>query len=109
MLICQSFYLIALNRGQNKSYKKASKCIFLWETQKYIQILNTIWIIAFYIGILAIFRQFFFLSNDLHILQIIYIMNKNITKITIWKTTEQKHWTLSAIIKSKKVIKIKGI
>ena len=62
------------------------------------------WFIVFYYTI-----HFFFLSNDLHILQTTYITNKNITKITIWKTKQNKHWTLCAIIKSNNVIKTKGI
>ena len=49
----------------------------------------------------------FFLSNDLRILQITYMTNKNITKTTIWKTKQHKHWTLCAIIKSNNVIKTK--
>ena len=56
----------------------------------------------------TIFGHIFFL-NDLHILQTTCTTNKNITKTTIRKTKQHKHWTLSAIIKSYKVIETKGI
>ena len=49
--------------------------------------------------------DFFFVSDDLHILQIKCITNKNITKYTIWKTKQHRHWTLCTIIKSNKVLK----
>ena len=50
----------------------------------------------------SIRRIFFFLSNDLHILQATSITNENITNSTIWKTKQHKHWTLCAIIKKQK-------
>ena len=65
-----------------------------------------------YVHVMGMFQPnfeqlFFFLSNDLHILQTACMANKNRTQNTIWKTKQHKHWTLCAIVKSNKVIKTK--
>ena len=39
------------------AFNHRNQTCFLWETQKYVEILN-IWIIALHVGILAIFNKF---------------------------------------------------
>ena len=40
------------------AWNHGNRICFLWETQKYVEILNNIWIIKFYVGILAFFGNF---------------------------------------------------
>ena len=73
------------------TWNHETQICFLWETQKYVEILNNIWIITFYIEIFAIFGNFWakfclIHSSSCWFFDHFFAWNHGTQKCVLWET-----------------------